>query len=426
MHRTETPCSSSNHSTSRVTSPVDKESLRKQIVGLAVRRDAEDKSSPSSDSSTPRKHKQIQVVSNFEHRAEKEKENQSSSLPKRSRFYGPGTREINGSRMPQMEPHEVLRKALRRSKTSMNGETKSKPKIVRFRMDELNVGGQKASIVNITDANDAKSTKSQQGRFDIGQTYEVRGNAINVRKEGLRGLLEYKDLCTENERRQNSLQTSLKIFRRRIKLNEEKFIQPNETTTEDYVIHRRSPFCEIQQTTSAEDQPPPRPLSSSEHFRLLRSALQNKHNGGSVVKYSETTDTGESSKNIKCSYRLPENPNWGKEVSFKDIKDDSIPNVKTYVVEDDKETHSKFRKNSLQNAVTLNIHNLNVHNSISHVTGKKVKVGDSEVSFDPRFLDWIEDSMSNMKLYKDASFVMEEKIDTSITPTTRRKIPSKS
>ena len=441
MLQVSTACTSPH--TSRVTSPVEKETLRRQIVGLAVKSNSlSKKASDISSSATTRKtnvSSSIQEIENIDNNNNNNNNNPNlhhtqglkkvksprTHSTKRTRLYVQCSNEFN--KMPQTDPHDSLRNTLIRSKTALN-ENKSKPKIVRFRMDEYTIGKQKAPIVTITDNRDMKAVNSAM--VDIGQAneYEIRGSAISVRREGLKGLLAYKDICAENDKRQNSLQTSLKLFRRRIKLNQEKFIQPNDSTTEDYVIHTRSPMFDVSAPTpAADDRQATRPLSSDEHVRILRSALHTKHNGGAnAVKQTDTiNETGESYKNIKCSYRLPENPNWGKEVSFKDIKDDVIPNVKTYVLAEETHPHSKFKKNNIQNSVTLNTHNLNVHNSITQVNGQKVKVGENEVSFDPRFLDWLEESFTNLKLNKGSTFMSEDSIESS-APSLKRRIAAKT
>ncbi|XP_053407196.1 uncharacterized protein LOC128559475 isoform X2 [Mercenaria mercenaria] len=442
MLQVSTACSSPH--TSRVTSPVEKENLRRQIVGLAVKSNTlVKKTSDSNSSATTRR---TNISSSIQDKIDNASINNAHNFnniqvdglktvksprahsTKRTRLHVKCSNDfLHSNKMPHTEPHDALRNTLIRSKTATNVDNKTKPKIVRFRMDEYTIGKQKAPIVTITDNKDA--TAIHNSDVELGHTngYEVRGSAISVRKDGLKGLLAYKDICVENEKRQNSLQASLKIFRRRIKLNQEKFIQPNESTTEDYIIHTRSPMFDVSAPSPApDDRQTTRPLSSDEHVRILRSALHNKHNGGtSVVKQTDNNETGESYKNIKCSYRLPENPNWGKEVSFKDIKDDVIPNVKTYVLAEETHPHAKFKKNNIQNSVTLNTHNLNVHNSITQVNGQKVKVGESEISFDPRFLDWLEDSFTNLKLYKSSTFMSEDTMDCS-TPSVKRRIAAKT
>lgn len=431
MARVDTPCSSGQPS--RVTSPVEKESIRRQIVGLALKQEPSSKKSSDRHSSatTKKSNKSSNLSDNIitvpflsynPLRVTKldgiKKENSPRQVPpKLSQSFA--ETEAKESKMSRVETRNSTHNGIVRSKTPIQIDRPTKPKIVRFRMDEYSIGRQKAPIVSITDT----GTETKEN----GHTYEVRGNAISMRKEGLKGLLSYRDVSEENEKRQNSLQASLKIFRRRIKLNQEKFIQPNESTTEDYVLNRRSPFCDVNTTSMAqEDESASRPMSSDAHVRILRSALQNKHNGGNMtVKQTDSHDTGEAYKNIKCSYRLPENPNWGKEVSFKDIKDDTIPNVKTYVLAQETHPHAKFKKNNIQNSVTLNTHNLNVHNSITHVNGHKMKIGDNEIAFDPRFVDWLEDSLSNVKLHKTSSFMSEDTLDCS-TPVLKRRIAAKT
>lgn len=423
MQRASTPCSVSCTSPLvPVNVPVDKENLRRQIVGLARKREPpKEKEESSRDDPPASAPVRRTIIARARHHVPKATRFSSDLPPRASSF------------MPSTDPHDCLKNFTSRSKsaTNMSSEEKSKPKIVRFRMDEHTIGKQKAPIVSISEANVFDPKRARNGKLGIEQSYEVRGSAIAVRKEGLKGLVEVKEMCSENEKRQNSLQASLKIFRRRIKFNQDKFIQPNDNSAEDYVIHTpRAPFCDVNSATPApEDRPNIRPLSSTdEHVRVLKSALQTKRNGGTTVttRVTESYDTGENTKNIKCSYRLPENLNWGKEVSFKDIKDDSIPNVKTYVLEEDAHPHVKYKKNHAQNSVTLNTHNLSVHNSITQVNGHKVKVGDCEVSFDPRVLDWLEDSLSNSKMYRSASFMTDETLECCNAPSVKRRVAAKT
>lgn len=443
MLRVSTPCASPR--VFRVSSPADKENLRRQIVGLAVQRDttsvkhlADRNSSATTrktniSGSVPEQQNGISFIStdNAPNNTYIDCYNTETHIRAMAttgvRNCTQGKKESYDYKMPHTEPHETLRNALIRSKTTLGTDNKTKPKIVRFRMEDCTIGKQKVPIVNITDTNEVKHM--QDGNLEIGQAddYEVRGSAIAVAKDGRKGLLAYKDICTETEKRQNSLQTSLKIFRRRIKLNQERFIQPNESITEDYVIHSRSPIFDMNAASSAqEDRHAMRVLSSDEHVRILRSALHNKHNGGTnAVKQTDEHETGDSYKTIKCSYRLPQNPNWGKEVSFKDIKDATIPSVKTYVLAEGIHPHVKFKKNNMQNSVTLNTHNLNVHNSITQIHGHKVKVGDSEVSFDPRFLDWLEDSFSNAKHNKGSTCMSDDTMECC-TPVIKRRIAAKT
>ncbi|XP_052226000.1 uncharacterized protein LOC127841321 isoform X2 [Dreissena polymorpha] len=470
MLRPSTPHSCSN--TSRLTSSADKESLRRHIVELAVKRDtnlidnAERK--PINGISRSRSNKSTAsslTVDNLHehnngHLTDSDQQT-TSSVTKRGDFsdfkdsFNSRSTGTNGRRMFQMDDggRESFRDVNRRSKTTFNFLGGAKPenaKIVRFRMDEHTIGSHKIPLVNIRAVspgpqavlNGVRNTSiEKENTCEIG----LRGNAIAVRKEGLKGLLDYKDLCSENERRQNSLQASLKIFKRRIRLNQEKFIQPNESTSEDYVIHpARSPFCEVTASTllveerpETAEKPTVRPMSSTDHVRMLKSALQSRHFGGNgvvVTKPADTTiyDNGESYKNIKCSYRLPENPNWSKEVSFKDIKDDSIPNVKTYVLQEDRASpHVKYKKNNVQSSVTLNVHNLGVHNSITQVHGHRMKVGEGEVTFDPRFLDWLEDSHTNCKTFSKTAPFTDELTEPCVTPSLtpsvkRRAAPTKT
>lgn len=430
MLRVSTPCSGSLVSGQRQGSPVNKEEIRKQVVGLVARTGVDSNNEIERIDLSPKSH--IPHLSgNFRRQMTNVAVNNSHSTSEKfQRFSNKGEIEkssfpvntaVNGDTMPQSESKEALRNAIRRTKTGVNMDHKPTPKIVRFKMEDFTIGKQKTSIVKITDVNGHK--ESGIDKSDTVQPYEIKGNAISLRKEGLKGLLAYKDLCTENEKRQNSLQTSLKIFRRRIKLNQENFIQPNESTNEDYTVHPTSPYPDLLSTALMEENTASRPMSSVDHVRILRSALQSKRKGGLITRHTDAMDNEETTKNIKCSYRLPDNPNWGKEVHFKDIKDEIIPNVKTYVLENDK-TKSRLKKGNVDNSVTLTLHNLGVHNSITTVDEKKVKLGDSEVGFDPRVLDWLEDSYLNSKQYRNAPFPIDD-LPESVT-SSKRKSSAKS
>jgi len=453
MHGASTTCKSST-STSRVTSSISKENIRRQIVGLAVNRDFNNGRLASFDTDFE-DNTSINLpfgqALDLSPKVDKSVRRQATSLtPRKAEVEPVALSSRSQDAMIRTQKQEVLKTPMRRSKTTLNApfDTKpplAKPKMVRFRMDEHSIAGHKVPLVNIRAVSPGPPNAFRATvKTDVSGDYGIRGNAMAVRKEGLRGLVDYKELCTEDEKRQNSLQASLKIFRRRIKLNQEKFIQPNESTSEDYVIHTsRTPFCDVgrappspvpppgDERPDRSDQPTLRPLSSDEHVRILKSALHNRHHGANgIVKPKETDnfETDENFKNIKCSYRLPENPNWSKEVSFKDIKDDTIPSVKTYVLQEDRcSPHAKYKKNNVQNAVTLNIHNLSVHNSITQVNGHKMKVGEGEVTFDPRFVDWLEDSLSNSKaLSKSTSFVTDDTLETCPTPSVKRRAATKT
>ncbi|XP_052770314.1 uncharacterized protein LOC128210177 isoform X1 [Mya arenaria] len=461
MPNASTACTGSV-STSGVTSPIDKETLRRQIVGLAVKNDfkPDDKRSPreiffrdSTDHNItyrdiPKCVKSSSVTFDTALHLSSQIERPLRRTPRKVKADPLELKAHEESTMIRANKQEVLQNSIRRTKTTMDKsvDTKpplAKPKLVRFRMDEHTIGDTKIPLVNIRAVSPGPTNGFKHTvKTDVSSSYEVRGNAIALKKEGLKGLVEYRDLCTESEKRQNSLQASLKIFRRRIKLKQDKFIQPNESTADDYVIHTArptfgdtvSPLTPLPPGPAVDERGEPlagRPLSSDEHVRILKSALHNRHHGGNeIIKAKETDlfDNSEMYKNIKCSYRLPENPNWSKEVSFKDMKDDSIPNVKTYVLQEDRmNPHTKFKKNNIQNAVTLNIHNLSVHNSITRVNGHKMRVGEGEVNFDPRFVDWLEDSLSNSRsLSKSASLLTDDTLEPCITPSVKRRVATKT
>lgn len=429
MLRVSTPCSGSLVSGQRQGSAINKEEIRKQVVGLVARTDAESTCEIERLDLSPKSHLS-HLSGNFRRQMSKVEVNNSSSTAEKFRRHNsngdtdkrlfPAYTVVNGDTMPQIESNEAHRNAIRRTKMGVNID-KTKPKIVRFKMEDFTIGKQKTSIVRITDAHIPH--ENDIDKSETAKPYEIKGNAISLRKEGLKGLLAYKDLCNENEKRQNSLQTSLKIFRRRIKLNQEKFIQPNETTTEDYTVHPSLHNPDVLSSALMEENTAARPMSSVDHVRILRSALQSKRNGGLITRHTDALDNEESAKNIKCSYRLPDNPNWGKEVHFKDIKDEVIPNVKTYVLQNDK-TKSRLKKGNVDNSVTLTLHNLGVHNSITTVDEKKVKLGDDEVGFDPRVLDWLEDSYLNSKLYRNTPFPIDD-LPESVA-SSKRKSSAKS
>ena len=424
MLRVSTPCSGSLLSGHKQGSTVNKEEIRKQVVDLVARNDEVVSCEIERLDLSPKSHLS-HVSGNFRRPVSRSEVNNSSATAEKFRRYRnaetdkslfPAQPTEKGDKMPQVEANETHRHSIRRNKMGVAMDNKAKPKIVRFKMEDFTIGKQKTSIVRITDAN--APTENGIDTNETVKPYEVKGNAISLRKEGLRGLLAYKDLCTENEKRQNSLQTSLKIFRRRIKLNQEKFIQPNETTTEDYTVHPTLHNSELFSSNPLEENPASRPMSSVDHVRILRSALQSKRNGGLITRHTDTLNNDETTKNIKCSYRLPDNPNWGKEVHFKDMKDEIIPNVKTYVLENDK-TKSRLKKGNVDNSVTLTLHNLGVHNSITTVDEKKVKLGEDEVGFDPRVLDWLEDSYLNSKMYRNAPFPIDD-LPESATSSKRK------
>ncbi|KAL3863552.1 hypothetical protein ACJMK2_005303 [Sinanodonta woodiana] len=247
---------------------------------------------------------------------------------------------------------------------------------------------------NIKMSRDASSPPKGDDAKPIDKNYEIRGNAIGLKRGGLRSLMAYKHLIEETEKRKHSFHTTLNIFRRRIRLNQEKFIQPHESTHEDYIIHRnvtqtREVHSPIGEENGRSGTPINRPKSSGSNAQRFRSYLAAKRTGIKVPSSPEDKTDEEPKENLKYSYKLPDDPNWKKEFS---VQDDGIPRVKTYVLEEDV---TRLTKGKGDACVALTIHNLDVHNSLNGTHDFNVKCFDTEISCDIRLLDWLEESKRN-------------------------------
>ncbi|KAK3589878.1 hypothetical protein CHS0354_015903 [Potamilus streckersoni] len=250
---------------------------------------------------------------------------------------------------------------------------------------------------NIKMSRDTSSPLKGDDEKPIDKNYEIRGNAIGLKRGGLRSLMAYKHLIEETEKRKHSFHTTLNIFRRRIRLNQEKFIQPHESTNEDYIIHRNAAQNKEMNSSIGDENgrsvtPIGRPKSSRSNVLRLRSSLAAKRAGIKLLPSPEKETDEEQKENLKYSYRLPDDPNWKRDFSVQERKDEGIPRVKTYVLEEDV---TRLTKGKGDACVALTIHNLDVHNSLNGTHEFKEKILDTEISCDIRLIDWLEESKHN-------------------------------
>ncbi|OWF55266.1 uncharacterized protein LOC110462217 [Mizuhopecten yessoensis] len=229
----------------------------------------------------------------------------------------------------------------------------------------------------------------------VDSKYEIRGSAIRSSRDN-KSAPAYRS--SEASKRHMTIHTSLQLFKRKLKLNHpDSYIQPNVSTNDsDYVI-RRVPLKydrsggRITSMTSPSPLEPRLQVISSVPRRSKTPVNQlNAMAPGTLLSRptsgTEVSLVGEEKK-IRCSYRLPDNFNWSKEVSFRDDTE-MIPNVNTYVVEEGlKKATRKYDGHA-----TLSTHNLDVHNALTSNNDRKVKLGEGDEEFDPRFARWLEES----------------------------------
>ena len=234
--------------------------------------------------------------------------------------------------------------------------------------------------------------------------YEVRGNAIRS------GSLYSKSAPTarrsEVQQRQAHIHTSLQLFKRRLKLNQDSsYLAPNSTIREsDYIIRRIpiklepnaripnvTPVAPLEPrlnvTTKVPQRPKTpntRPITPTSAIRRLAPQTARPVSGGNKSHNSDNPE-----RKIRFSYRLPDNLSLGKEVSFME-ESEPIPSVNTYVLEESKRKgNSKF-----ETQATLSAHNLGVHDALTANDHGKVHVGD-ESEVDQRLVKWVEESNVN-------------------------------
>ncbi|XP_060064530.1 uncharacterized protein LOC132544895 [Ylistrum balloti] len=219
----------------------------------------------------------------------------------------------------------------------------------------------------------------------VDSKYEIRGSAIRSNRNN-KSAPAYRS--SEASKRHMTIHTSLQLFKRKLKVNHpDNYVQPNMNTNDsDYVI-RRVPL-KYDRSSGGRTMMSPSPLEP--RLQVMSSVPRRSKTQAMTTNFTRPTSGTEASQNdeekkIRCSYRLPDNFNWTKEVSFRDDTE-MIPNVNTYVVEQGlKKATRKYDGHA-----TLSAHNLDVHNALT--ANRKVKLGESEEEFDSRFARWLEES----------------------------------
>ncbi|XP_062613202.1 uncharacterized protein LOC134274971 [Saccostrea cucullata] len=222
--------------------------------------------------------------------------------------------------------------------------------------------------------------------------YEVRGNAIKS-SSGLHKSVPLILRRTEAAQRQAQIHTSLQVFKRRLKINNQNsYLAPNSTVREsDYIIRRVPLQLDKKSRTNITPIAPRISVSSKLHARP-RTPTSARQRVGSPLRPTSSTSrplSGSKSpipteeKKVKFSYRLPDN--IGKELFREDSE--IIPSVNTYVVE---ETQAKFGR-KYETQAMLNVHNLGVHDALNSGEKEKVRIHE-DTKVDSRLIRWVEES----------------------------------
>ncbi|XP_041371177.1 uncharacterized protein LOC121384723 [Gigantopelta aegis] len=266
-----------------------------------------------------------------------------------------------------------------------NQRQEPRPKSIRQKTEDLNSHYQSTSSSSPSDKGGSKGS---------GQPCLVRGSAISNHRANARAVSPIKR--EEVKKRANRFSASLDFFRRRLKMNQSKFLNPeNKVTHDDYVIRKedgRNGSCK----QKIDLRFVPRPPTTSKNA-----------NG----KSSSGNDSNET-KETRFSYRLPEveNEEEVQVMTLGEIR--TLPQVGTYVLEDDDEPLVVTN----QEPAPLTAHNVEIHNMLMDARAKKHKVVQNGVSYDGRLLRWLED-LNTQKAQKMVTFDMSlpamERVDTS-------------
>lgn len=227
--------------------------------------------------------------------------------------------------------------------------------------------------------------------------YEVRGSAIKS-SSGFHKSVPLILRRTEAAQRQAQIHTSLQVFKRRLKFNNNpnSYLAPNSTVREsDYIIRRVPLQLDVQNKSSGNHSVPlaPRISVSSKLHARPRTPTSARQRSNSPRRPSSSNTRPQSGglkspgsteeKKVKFSYRLPDN--IGKELFREDPE--IIPSVNTYVVE---QTQAKFG-GKYETQAMLNEHNLGVHDALYSGDEKKIRIHE-ETKVDTRLIRWVEES----------------------------------
>ncbi|KAK3094571.1 hypothetical protein FSP39_003505 [Pinctada imbricata] len=254
--------------------------------------------------------------------------------------------------------------------------------------------------------------------------YEIRGNAIKTGSEYSKSAPP-ATRRSEVQQRQAHIHTSLQLFKRRLKLNQDNYLAPNSTVRESDYIIRRIPLkldkripnvtsdAPIEPRLSATNLPhrsrtpsarPPTPdkVTSARRRAMPVASGVRPVSSGSKSQNEETPE-----RKVRFSYRLPDNLSLGKEVSFVE-ESEPIPSVNTYVLEEKKRKGSKMYEQA-----TLSTHNLGVHDALTANDTSRIPVGE-EGDVDQRLVKWVEESNVNNHTRK-MSRLRSTSVDKDVT-----------
>lgn len=270
-----------------------------------------------------------------------------------------------------------------------------------------------------------KNQKSQEEneskdreRESIGLFCEIRGSAIPTsNKSGRLIKPSPRQRRAEATKRQATIHTSLQLFKRRLKLNHETYITPSITANHDndYII-RRVPMKNGTNTVI----PVPRASSAAKPIIEPRLSINTTQRPKSSVgpslhvqkTFLKTRPQSSPERNLTRP-RLQENMhNTDMNLFPEEEEQEAIATVvNTYYVEPNKPKPEQFHQSS------LSMHNLDVHNSLNVCSDARMRLTNSNMQFDNRFLRWLEESSANSEEARRASMkVHHEQLPATESP----------
>lgn len=270
-----------------------------------------------------------------------------------------------------INPHQQIHVPVKRILSKPININGSKPKSVRFRDEQT----KSQQVSDLSSPHDSKSS-SKKTELDC----EVRGNAIGPDITKPRVPSPSRVRVAEVQRRQNSFQSSLQLFRRRLRLNQEKIL--HSATTRDDGVRILNDTNTGQQQTIIYPSPPQEQRrsnlqSSHRRLRVKYPQLSGRNNG------NETETHKVSKTEHSLNFQKQENGRIQTPIS----------KVKTYVLED----KGELLESNTEQRLTLTTHNLNVHNTLIAKPGTVIKVGNDEICCEPRLVKWLQGSNNRVQ-----------------------------
>ena len=219
----------------------------------------------------------------------------SSSFPSTTKQYKDPYKMIDVSQSLQSRPptqvNHTNQDSVKHIKSgTTNHKQDQRSKSIRHKTEELNSHNQSTNSSSPSDKGDSKHSGNQ---------CLIRGSAISNHRTNARAASPIKR--EEVKKRANRFSASLDFFRRRLKMNQNKFLNPeNKVAHEDYIIRKedgRSGLCKQKTDLSFI----PRPPTTSKNA-----------NG----KSSSGNGSSNETKETRFSYRLPDVENEEDQVFF--------------------------------------------------------------------------------------------------------------